>query len=118
MSSLVRNFGLGFITLWFGSLASIPTGFALCDGTQGTPDLRDRFLVGAGDTYNPDDTGGSVNHNHTFTSNGHAHITPAGTDIGAPFNVRFVSDVVAVTGASGPTAITPPFHSLVYIMEL
>lgn len=41
----------GTIALWSGSIASIPTGWALCDGTNGTPNLRDRFVVGAGGTY-------------------------------------------------------------------
>ena len=41
----------GSIIPWYGNLANIPDGFALCDGKNGTPDLRDRFLVGAGDSY-------------------------------------------------------------------
>lgn len=51
----------GAIMMWSGSVASIPGGFALCDGANGTPDLRNRFIVGAGSTYNPDDTGGASN---------------------------------------------------------
>ena len=49
----------GVITLWSGSIASIPAGWLLCDGTSGTPDLRDRFVVGAGSTYAVADTGGA-----------------------------------------------------------
>lgn len=49
----------GVITMWSGSVATIPTGWALCDGTNGTPDLRSRFIVGAGSTYDPGDTGGA-----------------------------------------------------------
>jgi hypothetical protein len=37
----------GVILLWSGSIATIPTGWVLCDGTNSTPDLRDRFVVGA-----------------------------------------------------------------------
>src|SRR5690625_1037502 len=48
----------GVITMWSGSLTSIPTGWALCDGQNGTPDLRDRFIGGAGGEYNIGDTGG------------------------------------------------------------
>ena len=56
------NFGLylvpsGFIGMWSGS--DVPDGWYLCDGTNGTPDLRNRFIVGAGSTYNIGDTGGS-----------------------------------------------------------
>lgn len=49
----------GLIILWYGSVASIPEGWVLCDGTNGTRDLRSRFVVGAGDTYNVAATGGS-----------------------------------------------------------
>ena len=37
----------GVIVMWSGSVASIPSGFVLCDGNNSTPDLRDRFIVGA-----------------------------------------------------------------------
>ena len=38
----------GLILLWSGSQASIPSGWVLCDGTNSTPDLRGRFVIGAG----------------------------------------------------------------------
>jgi microcystin-dependent protein len=61
------------IMLWSGSVASIPSGWALCNGSNGTPDLRNRFVVGAGSTYAVAATGGSadaivVSHTHTATS--------------------------------------------------
>jgi hypothetical protein len=49
----------GIITLWSGS--TTPTGWALCNGSNGTPDLRDRFVVGAGTSYSVGDTGGNDN---------------------------------------------------------
>lgn len=49
----------GTILSWFGQLANIPSGFAVCDGKNGTPDLRNRFIVGAGDQYKLSDIGGS-----------------------------------------------------------
>jgi microcystin-dependent protein len=55
----INTFPAGGIVMWSGSVASIPTGWNLCDGTNSTPDLRNRFVVGAGDTYSPDDTGGA-----------------------------------------------------------
>lgn len=64
----------GVIMMWSGSVATIPTGFLLCDGTNGTPDLRSRFIVGAGSGYNPGDTGGADN--VTLTTSqipGHTH---------------------------------------------
>lgn len=62
----------GLISLWYGAIANIPSGWALCDGANGTPDLRDRFVIGAGSTYAVNATGGSadaivVEHTHTFT---------------------------------------------------
>jgi hypothetical protein len=62
----------GIISMWSGSIASIPTGWLICDGTSGTPDLRNRFIVGAGSTYAVAATGGSadatlVSHAHTFS---------------------------------------------------
>ena len=49
----------GVIALWSGSTASIPSGWVICDGLNSTPDLRDRFIVGAGNSYAVAATGGS-----------------------------------------------------------
>ena len=54
----------GIIALWHGLLAAIPTGWILCDGLNGTPDLRDRFIKGAAPGAEPGDTGGSATHTH------------------------------------------------------
>jgi microcystin-dependent protein len=69
---------IGSVIMWFGSLGTIPTGWQICDGTNGTPDLRDRFVVGAGTTYALGDTGGAntvtldttqiPSHTHTGTT--------------------------------------------------
>ena len=50
----------GGIIMWSGSVLAIPTGWALCDGTDGTPNLQDRFVVGAGSSYAVGDTGGAT----------------------------------------------------------
>lgn len=95
-ASLNSPFPTGGIILWSGSLASVPTGWLLCDGSGGTPDLRDRFVVGAGSTYAVGDTGGAAtitlsvsnlpSHNHGGTTGGggvdHSH-TYSGTTAGA-----------------------------------
>ena len=49
----------GLIALWSGSATAIPEGWLLCDGSEGTPDLRDRFVLGAsGLTSDAQRTGG------------------------------------------------------------
>lgn len=50
----------GFIGMWSGSANTIPTGWALCDGANGTPNLTDRFVLGAGKAYQPGATGGTA----------------------------------------------------------
>lgn len=54
----------GIISMWSGSIASIPVGWHLCDGTDGTPDLTEKFIIGAGYDYDPGDTGGAASHDH------------------------------------------------------
>ena len=85
--STINGYGtipIGGIIMWSGSIASIPSGWALCDGTSGTPNLTDKFVVGAGSGYSVDGTGGSadaivVSHGHTASSTstvsdpGHSH---------------------------------------------
>ncbi|MBA7685416.1 hypothetical protein ES703_93840 [subsurface metagenome] len=89
---------IGIIVIWHGPIADIPPGWSLCDGTNGTPDLRDRFIIGAGSTYNPDDTGGSLAHNHTFTGDGHFHTMQAGPHIQTGTGRADTTTTLAVTG--------------------
>ena len=69
----------GVIVMWAGTIATVPSGWYLCDGQNGTPNLLDRFIVGAGNVYNMNDTGGSsdaivVSHTHTGSpASGGAH---------------------------------------------
>jgi len=78
----------GVIVMWSGSIATIPSGWLLCNGSSGTPDLRDRFIVGAGTTYAVAATGGSANavvvsHTHTADT---ASLTGAITGVSQTFN--------------------------------
>ncbi|CAF1260646.1 unnamed protein product [Adineta steineri] len=59
----------GVILLWSGTIATVPQDWAICDGTQGTPDLRDRFILGSGSNaqYSPTQTGGSSSQTATIT---------------------------------------------------
>lgn len=44
------------ICIWYGAIVDIPAGWVICDGNNDTPDLRNKFIIGAGDTFNPDGT--------------------------------------------------------------
>ncbi len=52
---------IGTIAMWAGQLSNIPQGWMPCDGIDGRPDLRNRFVVGAGDLYAAGSTGGFLN---------------------------------------------------------
>ena len=97
-------FVAGMIMMWSGTIATIPSGWYLCDGTNSTPDLRNKFIIGA----NADDAGAAktnvtgsatqsggskdaivVSHTHTatVTEPGHTHVignngNTGGVDLG------------------------------------
>ena len=80
-------FQIGMIVLWSGNTGSIPTGFALCNGQtvngNTTPNLTDRFVVGAGNGYGVGASGGSANStlvSHSHTINNHTHTYSATTN--------------------------------------
>lgn len=73
----------GGIIMWSGSVASIPSGWHLCNGSNSTPDLRDRFVVGAGSTYAVNATGGAASVTLT-TGQIPAHTHSDGTLAAAP----------------------------------
>ncbi len=99
----------GVIVMWSGSIASIPSGWALCNGTSGTPDLRDRFVVGAGATYGVGATGGAAAAT-TSSSGAHAHSgVTAGHNLSIaemPVHVHSGSTDVAGAHVHGYTAGT------------
>ena len=85
-SADINTFQTGMIMLWSGSSASIPATWYLCDGSNGTPNLMDRFVVGAGSAYVVGATGGSANavvvsHTHTASTDAQgSHTHGAWTD--------------------------------------
>jgi len=116
----------GAIVMWSGAIANIPDGWALCDGTNGTPDLRDRFVVGAGTTYDPDDTGGEATHTLTIAEiPSHTHTTNnANSDAGAgrPASGSDAPEGSGYhtsnsTGGGQPHENRPPYYALAYIMK-
>lgn len=57
--------------MWSGRLDEIPAGWSLCDGQNGTPDLRDRFVMGVGAEEYLGSRGGSISHSHTLDNHTH-----------------------------------------------
>lgn len=107
----------GGILIWSGTLVTIPPGFVLCDGNNGTPDLRARFVVGAGGAYPVGASAGNLTHTHAFTSDGHIHSLPAGTDLGAGAGFYDDTSSEVDTGTTDPTNHLPPYYALCYIMK-
>jgi len=136
----------GLIAIWSGSLGSIPTGWLICDGTNSTPDLRNSFILGAGNTYAVGATGGStdaivVSHTHTATSTvtdpGHFHnilaesggagagsgkLELSSQTVSGPVTQSAVTGVTVATtnataGVSGSGANMPPYYALAFIMK-
>jgi hypothetical protein len=78
----------GVILMWSGSIATIPSGWLLCDGTNSTPNLRDRFVIGAGSTYAVNATGGATTATLSTTNlPSHTHsLSASGTTSAADIN--------------------------------
>ena len=129
------NFFRGIIVMWSGSIATIPSGWVLCDGSNGTPDLRNVFIVGAqedeGGTAKTDlegmlqQSGGSETHTHTVSASGttgQGVNVSEGIEAGASGSDFYVSGeththTVTVTGTTGQGSSLPPFFSLAFIMK-
>jgi microcystin-dependent protein len=130
---------VGGIIMWSGSIVSIPTGWALCNGSNGTPNLVDRFIVGAGSGYGVAATGGSANatlvaHTHTITDPGHSHtytrpVTNFSQRTDLDDNMFYYregtlntqSNTTGITinssGSSETNANLPPYYALAFIMR-
>ena len=146
--STLQVFVKGMIMMWSGSTASVPSGWRFCDGGGGTPDLRGRFIIGAG-YYAVGAKGGSadavaVSHSHTFSggatssAGNHRHRIrrsnsdsgfggSVGTDaVGSNFiyseyagaHTHTVSGTISASGSSGTNRNLPPYYALCYIMKL
>ena len=140
-------FVTGMIILWYGDTSNIPGGWVLCNGQNGTPDLRDRFVIGAGNNFNPGDTGGSnsvtlseanlPSHRHFVVSNALGGQNRTNSNVSANNQVRkgtgagnlYESYNLASTGsdaAAGRSSAVgsgtafdnkPKYHALCYIMK-
>jgi len=130
------GFVTGMIIMWNSTVASIPSGFVLCDGNNSTPDLRDKFIVGAKQddsgtaktnvTGSLTQTGGSATHTLTEAElpshNHHVQIT---TDSSGPFGSVFAAGNNSSQGFVGTTSKgsgnahnnLPPYFALCFIMK-
>lgn len=118
----------GIIVMWSGAIDSIPNGWALCDGNNNTPDLRNRFIVGAGSQYQIGDIGGSDSvtlqtsqipeHSHTIgASTGSVQNGDASSK---SFITNFSSGSSKTSAVGGGKAHEnrPPYYALAYIMKI
>lgn len=125
----------GVVVSWYGDKANVPSGWAICDGTNGTPDLRDRFIVGAGNSYSLKDTGGANTvsltadqngpHSHSGTTSSSQQILVHGGNLDLLGNGEAAKwgtvDITLTTGSSGKGAAhenRPPYYALYFIMKL
>lgn len=107
----------GAILMWSGSIASIPSGWALCDGStvskadgSGTvvvPNLRDKFIVGAGSTYTVAATGGATSNTPTIT------VTNASTVL-TTAQIPSHTHTATVSDAGHSHTVTDPGHTHSY----
>lgn len=117
----------GVIVIWSGATTDIPAGWVLCNGANGTPNLRNRFVMGAGTRYAVGATGGEEK--HTLTDNelpqhSHSIITALYevTDgkyeglLSVQTDVRFPNKTGAL-GSAYPHNNLPPYYALCYIMK-
>lgn len=96
----------GAIVMWGGLIANIPAGWLLCNGQNGTPDLRDRFIKGA--TLEAGATGGSATHTHAAHTGVINHTHPVNvTDPGHTHDqMRFPTATGGSTGFTVDTSMS------------
>ena len=121
----------GVIAMWSGLKANIPTGWYLCDGSNGTPDLRDRFICSIGASGEPGGTGGSTTLTHAGSAVGdHTNVVVPATTAsankigtsaasGAPLTHTHIIATIthSVTQSNDHTGAKPPYYTLAFIMK-
>ena len=126
LDNIVPN---GAILMWSGREDNIPDGWALCDGKNGTPDLRGRFIMGANYSYPAGSVGGNttIDWTHTHDFSGSVY-DPVGTDrvflgdsgYATVTSTRHTHNYEGVTKVSGKKneSILPPYYALCFIMKI
>jgi microcystin-dependent protein len=119
---------VGTIKMFSGYQSNIPPKWQICDGTNGTPDLRNRFVVGAGDTYTNGDTGGESEHtltvgempphNHSYIYDDYGSSAQDGGNNPYVANESNGTNYVSTEGGGQPHENRPPYYALYYIMKV
>jgi hypothetical protein len=94
---------IGGIIAWSGAEIDIPNNYLLCNGACGSPDLRDKFIVGAGTTYVVGDSGGSA----SLIGNVDADGEPG--DTGVDMSSGLLTEIADSL---------PPYHALCFIQRI
>ncbi len=118
IKSTTKAFKKGMIILFDGTVGTMPKGWAWCNGNNGTPDLRDRFVIGTGANYVTGETGGSIAHSHTGSPASHYHTIRSGAQIAAGNDFEDQAVTVAGGGSTDSNDALPPYYALGYIMKL
>lgn len=118
---------VGGIILWSGAANAIPAGWALCNGSNGTPDLRGRFVIGAGGSYSVGNTGGEESVTLTLKQiPSHSHgigVASIERKSGGTFQAGTNNYYAGIAGdsdsAGGGKAHNnlPPYYALCYLMR-
>ena len=90
----------------------------MCDGTQGTPDLTDQFVIGAGNNFSTGYMAGALTHDHSFTGDGHFHTMIGADNLQTGLDFGSVSDSKNITGTTDSFSSLPVYYALAWIMKL
>jgi hypothetical protein len=107
----------GIIMGWGLEAELIPEGWTICNGSNGTPDLRDRFILCAGITFPQGETGGDKIHEHSTPTNPHSHLVNSGSGVGRGTFTSYLTDSKTPQGDLLDKSLLPPYHSLIFIMK-
>ena len=119
--TIPQAFVSGMIILWSGNVNSVPSGWVICDGSNSTPDLRDKFVVGANNAYAVGATGGATTDSISISISGNTGVESVFGSNGyiqpSPHNAR-PQHSHSFSGSGSATVDTlPPYHALLYIMK-
>jgi hypothetical protein len=109
----------GSIFLWWGTVLDVPAGYVICDGNNGTPDLRGKFLICSNVPYPPGVSGGSASHSHQVPTANHSHALQGGLGLGGSGkNDPLTGGPLTYPNSTSDTQNhLPPYYSLWYIMK-